>query len=132
MTATGASQTPLEGNALASGCAGCDGDGIYATITKVLFNANWFDGASDLIVEDNYVEISAGEYSRQLVVYANYPGKAPKQISADKLSFAIDGDGLSVDAKGMISGSANGGQYTITVTAAGKEDLKGAAIIMVA
>lgn len=132
LTATGASQTPLEGNALASGCAGCDGDGIYATITKVLFNANWYDGVEGLIIEDNYVEIPAGEYNRQLVVYAYYKNGAPKQVSADKLNFAVNPEGgLQVSPAGAISGTAND---TTVVTATAKEvaDLVTSATIAIA
>ena len=133
MTATGASQTPLEGNALASGCAGCDGDGIYATITKVLFNANWYDNVEGLIIEDNYVEIAAGDYSRQLVVYAFYRDGAPKQIDASKLTFEIDpAIGLTVSAAGLVTGSATAGTGIITVEAKEKPELKASATIVCA
>ena len=133
MTATGASQTPLEGNALASGCAGCDGDGIYATITKVLFNANWYDNVEGLIIEDNYVEIAAGEYNRQLVVYAYYRDGAPKQIDASKLNFAIDpAIGLAVSDSGLVSGTATAGTGIITVEAKDKPELKASATIVCA
>ena len=133
MTATGASQTPLEGNALASGCAGCDGDGIYATITKVLFNANWYDNVEGLIIEDNYVEIAAGEYNRQLVVYAYYRDGAPKQIDASKLNFAIDpAIGLTVSDTGLVSGTASAGTGIITVSAKEKAELKASATIVCA
>lgn len=131
MSATGASQTPLEGNALASGCAGCNGDGVYATITKVLFNANWYDNVEGLIIEDNYVEIEAGEYSHQLVVYAYYRDGAPKQIDASKLNFAIDpAIGLTVSATGLVSGTATAGTGIITVEAKEKESLKASATIV--
>jgi hypothetical protein len=133
MTATGASQTPLEGNALASGCAGCSGDGIYATITKVLFNAKWYDGVEGLIIEDNYVEIAAGDYSRQLVVYAYYRDGAPKQIDASKLEFVITPDiGLAVSPAGFISGTAGNGTATITVAAQEMPELKASATIVCA
>lgn len=133
MTATGASQTPLEGNALASGCAGCDGDGIYATITKVLFNANWYDNVEGLIIEDNYVEINAGEYNRQLIVYAYYRDGAPKQIDASKLNFAIDpAIGLTVSEAGLVSGNATTGTGIITVEAKDNTELKASATIVCA
>ena len=133
MTATGASQTPLEGNALASGCAGCDGDGIYATITKVLFNANWYDNVDGLIIEDNSIEITAGNYNRQLVVYAYYRDGAPKQIDASKLNFAIDPDiGLEISSTGLITGTATTGTGIITVYAKDKPELVASAIIVCA
>ena len=133
LTATGASQTPLEGNALASGCVGCDGDGVYATITKVLFNAKWYDNVEGLIIEDNYVEIATGSYNRQLVVYAYYRDGAPKQVDASKLTFAIDPSiGLNVSESGLISGTATSGTGIITVKAKDKAELKASATIVCA
>lgn len=133
MTATGASQTPLEGNALASGCAGCEGNGIYATITKVLFNANWYDNAEGLIIEDNYAEAKVGTlFSRPLVVYAYYNDGAPKQIDASKLTFSINPElGLSVE-NGLVTGTpTQAGTAIVTVNATGKDDLKTYATIIV-
>jgi hypothetical protein len=131
MTAAGASQTPLEGNALASGCAGCDGDGIYASITKVLFNANWYDDVEGLIIEDNYDEAAAGEYNRQLIVYAFYKNGAPKQVSADKLNFIAMGGGLTVDANGKVTGNlAQGTVATITVEAKEADYLQASATVV--
>ena len=133
LSATGASQTPLEGNALASGCAGCDGDGVYATITKALFNANWYDTADGLIIEDAVAEVAAtAGYRRQLVVYAFYHEGAPKQIDSSKLQFEIEpNDGLTISDTGLIEGEVKSGvEYVITVTAKGKEALKGVATIV--
>lgn len=131
MTAAGASQTPLEGNALASGCAGCDGDGIYASITKVLFNANWYDDVEGLIIEDNYDEADAGAYNRQLIVYAFYKNGAPKQVSADNLRFDVMGGGLTVDENGRATGTISAGSsVTITVEAKDAKHLQASATII--
>ena len=136
MTATGASQTALDGSALASGEKGCDGRGIYAEIIRVMDNNRWYDDASGLIIEDNYIVMKASDFKTGSapVVYAWYPTAAPKQISnailaaqesalkADersKLVYSITGTtGLTIDsATGVIGGNAVGGTSTIKVVA---------------
>lgn len=126
MTATGAAQTPLEGNALASGCTGCEGDGIYATITKVLFNSNWYDGVSSLIFDNASRQLSAGDVANSLfTVYAVYSSGSPKAIAASNFNWAIEaGDtGLSVSDAGLVTGTAAAGTATITATAKDVEGL---------
>ena len=136
MTATGASQTALDGSAMAYGGKGCDGRGIYAEIVQVIDNAHWYDDASGLIIEDNYIEMEASAFKTGSapVVYAWYPTAAPKQISnailaaqesalkageRSKLVYSITGTtGLTIDsATGVIGGSAGAGTSTIKVVA---------------
>lgn len=136
MTATGASQTALDGSAMAYGGKGCDGRGIYAEIIQVLDNAHWYDDASGLIIEDNYVEMKASDFKTGSapVVYAWYPTAAPKQISnailaaqesalksdeRSKLVYSITGNtGLTIDSDtGVIGGTAGAGTSTIKVVA---------------
>ena len=136
MTASGTSQTALEGSALASGASGCEGKGIYAEIVQVIYNSHWYDDASGLIIEDNYIEEKATNYKvgSAPVVYAWYPTSAPKQISnailtaqesalaeneKTKLIYSIEGGtGLSIDAStGVISGTPSAGTSTIKVVA---------------
>lgn len=126
MTATGAAQTPLEGNALASGCQGCEGDGIYATITKVLFNSNWYDGVSSLIFDNASRQLNAGDVANSLfTVYAVYSSGSPKAIAASNFNWAIEAGetGLSVSDAGLVTGTAAAGTATITATAKDKEGL---------
>lgn len=136
MTATGASQTALDGSAMAYGGKGCDGRGVYAEIIQVIDNAHWYDEASGLIIEDNYIEMKASEYKvgSAPIVYAWYPTAAPKQISnailtaqesalkaeeRSKLVYSISGTtGLTIDSStGIIGGSASAGTSTIKVVA---------------
>ena len=137
MTATGASQTALDGSAMAYGGKGCDGRGIYAEIIQVLDDAHWYDDASGLIIEDNYIEMKASDFKTGSapVVYAWYPTAAPKQISnailaaqesalksdeRSKLVFGIvaDGTGLAIDSStGIITGNPTAGTATIKVVA---------------
>lgn len=136
MTATGASQTALDGSAMAYGGKGCDGRGIYAEILQVIDNAHWYDEASGLIIEDNYIEMKASDFKigSAPVVYAWYPTAAPKQISnailtaqesgldaeeRSKLVYSISGiAGLTIDsATGVIGGTPAAGTATIKVVA---------------
>ena len=136
MTATGASQTALDGSAMAYGGKGCDGRGIYAEIIQVIDNAHWYDDASGLIIEDNYIGMKASDFKTGSapVVYAWYPTAAPKQISnailaaqesalksdeRSKLVYSITGTtGLTIDsATGVIGGNASAGTATIKVVA---------------
>lgn len=125
MSATGAAQTPLEGNALAAGCQGCNGDGIYATITKVVFNAKWTDEVEEIYFEgeeDIPAAVRGVEYSQQLEVYANKGALGSKKISADKFTWSpsVPTLGLSVNENGLVSGTPDG-EGTVEVTAVAKE-----------
>ena len=136
MSADGISNTSFEGSALASGCTGCDDNGVYAEIIETIFNSYWYTEASGLIIEDSYVETTAGEFEPFTpVVYAWYPSGAPKQISnailtaqesalssdeKTKLVFSItpSTSGLSIDAStGAVTGTAAAGTALITVEA---------------
>ena len=52
MSMTGASQTPLEGSALATQAEGCDGEGIYAEIIEVVDGYKWLDNIDDIIINE--------------------------------------------------------------------------------
>lgn len=136
MSADGISNTSFEGSALASGCTGCDDNGVYAEIIETIFNSYWYTEASGLIIEDSYMEITAGEFEPFTpTVYAWYPSGAPKQISnpiltaqesglssdeKTKLVFSIvpSTTGLSIDAStGAVTGTAAAGTALISVEA---------------
>lgn len=137
MTATGAAQTSLEGNALASGGSGCEGNAIYAEIVEVKFDEFWYTDAQGLIIEDSLVESEAASFTVPYTptVYAWYTNALPKMVSntilaaqesdlaqdqTTKLVFAITPGttGLSIDAStGAITGSPVAGTATVTVEA---------------
>jgi len=83
MTATGSCQTPLEGNALASGCAGCDGKAVYATITQYLTGKKWYDNFQRITWEWPTITIGQALQSVQLVAYAVGGSMTPKKITQD-------------------------------------------------
>lgn len=136
MTATGAAQTSLEGNALRTNATGCDDVGSYAEIVQVILDERWYSEASGLIIEDSYIEANAADFKPSTpVVYAWYDNARPKQISnailasqesnlADneksKLVFSIEAGttGLTIDAStGAIGGTAAAGTAMIKVVA---------------
>lgn len=127
MTATGAAQTALEGNALASGCSSCDGKAIYATITKFISGANWYDDADGLVIED-LSGLKVGD-SKDLVVYAFYGNKAPKKVNNSELTIASDGTVITT-ANGKVNAISAGNGY-ITVSCTAKPAVEGSKYIVV-
>ena len=59
MSMTGAAQMTLEGSALAVEDLACDGEGYYATISKVLMAGNWYDDLLDIIVDGDSAVVDA-------------------------------------------------------------------------
>lgn len=136
MTASGASQTSFEGSALASGCQGCDDQGVYAEIVQAIIGEYWYTDANGIIIADSYIEATTTDYDKATPqVYAWYSNAAPKLINntilaaqesnlteaeKTKLVYAITPGttGLNIDAStGAITGTAAAGTATITVTA---------------
>lgn len=133
MTATGACQTPLEGNALASGCSGCDGKAVYATITQFITGKEWFDNFEGLLMED--VALTAGT-GALVKVYAYGGSMAAKELNVvaaetNKFDAIIKEGGTVVStADGKIS-IATAGEHTLELIAAGGK-LKGTQKVTVA
>lgn len=131
MSATGASQTSLEGNALASGCAGCEGSGDYATVTRVIFNANWYDDVEQVIFDNASRAKAAGAINEKFTPYACYATGAPKAIAADKFTWTISGSGLSVSEAGVVTGTATAGTYIVKAVSKEKATLVASGVITV-
>lgn len=114
MSATGASQTSLEGMALSTGCSGCDASGVYATITQVIFNTNWYDECDGIILENAVRSVKPGTVSESFVAYAYYKDGAPKAINNADLTWEVvsAGDtGLNL-ASGVVSGAGTTGTFS--------------------
>jgi len=116
MTATGASSTPLEGNALASGCTGCDGRSIYATITKVLSGETWLTGVKGVIIEDPGVVPANGTV--HLNAYAFYTDKAPRKLADSEWTLSLIGTSSIVsvdDTAKTLTASNSGASASVSV-----------------
>lgn len=87
LTASGVANTAIEGTALASGCAGCSGDGVYAEIIQVMANRTLENGFTGIVVEDAVREASKGD-KLELNVYACPVDAAPIKLTNDQFTVA--------------------------------------------
>ena len=110
MSASGVSNTSIEGSALASGCAGCDGDGVYAEIVQVLENKTAADMFASIVVEDKNQSAKAGD-KIELNVYACPVDGAPIKLAVDQYDVAAGTAGSY--ANGVLTVAATG---DVTVT----------------
>ena len=101
MSASGVSNTSIEGSALASGCAGCDGDGVYAEIVQVLENKTAADMFASIVIEDKNQSAKEGD-KIELNVYACPVDGAPIKLNADQYNVTVD-TGSSTYANGIVT-----------------------------
>lgn len=102
MSASGVSNTSIEGSALASGCAGCEGDGVYAEIVQVLEDKTAADMFASIVVEDKNQSAKAGD-KIELNVYACPVDGAPIKLNVNQYDVAVSGSGQSTYANGVIT-----------------------------
>ena len=134
LTASGATTTPLSGNALATftGLEGCDSnDGYYAYVKQVTYNKDEFADVKAIVVADANVELLANEV-QTLQIYAIYSGiKAPKLIDNSKLVFVSSNETYAtVDQTGKVEAKAEG-SATIEIHVKTKQSLQTAAVVTV-
>lgn len=110
MSASGVSNTSIEGSALASGCAGCEGDGVYAEIVQVLENKTAADMFASIVIEDKNQTAKAGD-KIELNVYACPVDGAPIKLNPDQFDVATSTAGSY--ANGVLTVAATG---DVTVT----------------
>ena len=101
LTASGVANTSIEGAALASGCAGCSGDGVYAEIIQVMANRTLENGFTGIVVEDAVREASKGD-KLELNVYACPVDAAPIKLTNDQITVAATGTGYTY-ANGVVT-----------------------------
>ena len=120
MTATGVSNTSIEGTALSYGCNGCDGEGVYAEILEFTKNVN--DNIAAIIVEDADKTVTAGS-NVEIVVYACPDDGAPIKPQAGQFeivedtgsNYRVNANKTSVDIQAGASG-----KFSVDVKAFGK------------
>ncbi len=116
LTASGVANTAIEGTALASGCAGCSGDGVYAEIIQVMANRTVENGFTGIVVEDAVREASKGD-KLELNVYACPVDAAPIKLNNDQFTVAATGTGYTY-ANGIVTIAEEAtGTVTVEVTA---------------
>lgn len=118
LTASGVSNTPLKASALAYNTAGCNGAGIYAKITEVITNANWYDNVSYLAITDDTIAISAGTPTYQMTVYGIPSTGSAFIVPAADLTFTSGTVGTcTINASGLITRVAAGSSIiTVAIT----------------
>lgn len=116
LTASGVANTAIEGTALASGCAGCSGDGVYAEIIQVMANRTVENGFTGIVVEDSVRTASKGD-KLELNVYACPVDAAPIKLNNDQFTVAATGTGYTY-ANGIVTIAEDAtGTVTVEVTA---------------
>ena len=73
---------------MASGCAGCDGDGVYAEIVQVLENKTAADMFASIVIEDKNQTAKAGD-KIELNVYACPVDGAPIKLNPDQYNVTV-------------------------------------------
>ena len=120
--------------ALSTGCSGCDASGVYATITQVIFDTNWYDECDGIILENAIRSCKPGRVNETFVAYAYYKDGAPKAIKNDDLTWAVVSVGntaLNV-ANGVVSGTGTAGTFTFSATLKARGELKAMGTVVVA
>jgi len=123
MTPDSVASTPLNVRALSSvisegGCAGSKS--IYATITEVIDNENWYDNVKALAVIGGDFELAANA-KKLLDVRAIPENGSAFKPDYDDLTFAVADGSITVNNtngadKGTVTGAAGGGTVKVTIT----------------
>lgn len=133
MTPDSVSQTPLQVRALATKGVkgGCDGDRpIYATITEIIYNANWYDNVVALAIEGGDFSLAA-EGTKQLRVFAIPTEGAAFLVDNANLTFATSEESkATVSPTGLVTGVA-AGSSTIKATVTDKEEIDANVVVTV-
>lgn len=120
LTASGVANTSIEGTALASGCAGCSGDGVYAEIIQVMSNRTAENGFTGIVVEDAVrTGVKVGD-KLELNVYACPVDAAPIKLNNDQFTVGT-GTGYTY-ANGVVT-ITEGATGTVTVEVTAKAPL---------
>lgn len=128
MTMTGASQTAIEGSALAVTSADCLADeDYYAIISEVMDTEEYWDGLKFIAIDADggEIEVEAEGSKVKLSVYAIFESGLPKLLPYDstgKKGYAIAADAVgTVSASGEITVSNSGTVFVKANDASGVE-----------
>lgn len=96
LTSSGTTTSSISGNALASTVsgAGCNSDGVYANIKKIIFNQDEFANVLGIVVLGSDVDLAVDD-TETLTVLKYYGGKiANSVVDNSKLSFTSTATGV--------------------------------------
>jgi len=111
---TGVSNTEIKGQALAYNdtSAGYSVTGVYAKITEIINDSNWYDNVEFLSVADDTITLTSGSSTAQLQIYAVPTSGSAFLAPIEDITFASSASGVAtVSSSGLVtrvtSGSAN-------------------------
>lgn len=135
LTSSGATTTPLSGNALVTftGSESCESnEGYYAKLKQITYNKDEFADVKAIAVANGNIEMKANE-KVTLQVYALYSGtKAPRLLDNSKLTFVSKNQATATvgGADGIVSALTEG-TATIEVAITGHDKLTTSAFVEV-
>ena len=129
MTMTGVSSINLSGSALAYGGV-CGNDDYYAEIVETIYDANWYDEAIYLAIDDADFALTHPA-TKTLRVYAVYPNATPKLVDNADLTFVSTTVGTATVAATGIVTTVAAGTTSIRVKITAKPAVEGIAYLTV-
>lgn len=139
MTPDSVAQTPLSVRALSAQVneGGCTANRpIYATITEILFESNWYDNVIALAVEGGDASLAAGATKTLKVFAIPNDGTAAFLVKPSLLTFSSDAQSVAtVDATGVVTvaaGAEADAVANIKVAVTDKADVDTTVVITVA
>jgi hypothetical protein len=135
MTADGVSQTPLTVRALSytpTNKGGCTADRpVYATITEILFDSNWYDNVTALAIDGGDFTLAIDGTKTLKVFAVPNDGSAAFLAPVSGLTFSSDADTYAeVSANGVVTAKAEG-SATIKATITEKTDIDANVVVTV-
>lgn len=115
MAMSSAATMSLNGTALATESADCDGEGVYAEIVEYIKGSSFEDKVLGLVIDDDTLTTEEIPVGYQIVTYAVYKNGLPSVVDPSKLSYAAGSTGAMIDANGKIT-TAPTAAGTITVS----------------
>ena len=132
MTPDSVANTPLAMRALSSnsGATGCaSGQSIYATITEILNDANWYDGVIALAIEGGDFSLAVAD-TKQLRVFAIPSVGAAFLAPVADITFSTSDAAKATVSSGLVTGVATG-PSTIKATITSKTAIDANVIVTV-
>lgn len=114
---TGASQTPLSGQALATvdGSAGCESSGYYSKIRQVYFDTIWQDNVQGLgFVPNDEIEVAVGSTASTSIFATFKTNTAAKKVDPTELTYTVADSAIATVTNGIVTG-VSAGTTTVTV-----------------
>lgn len=133
LTSSGASTTPISGDAIASfgSTSSCDANGDYAYVKQIIVGKSEFADVKAIVIEDSKIDLAVGG-TQTLSVYKLFGGMvASAQVDNTKLTLVSSTPAkATINSAGLITGVASG-TTTISATVTGYPNLVATANVTV-